>query len=203
LGAGCINEEATTMKSTLGRPASFAVGRQSTAKKCAIAALAISLLALGMIGTATAAGNFSGITPRYYSQYAQYNVHFGVFDADGYCIRDEYGFYNDPSCDDYDANDATLDVRVIQLGGKVLHWAHRGGWTGWVGTPLRHKRVFSEQLDGFGGKADERFYFDQFRSCYWNSAPWRANYQVVFRLFDPVTDQAVDQRSRYYHAWCR
>jgi hypothetical protein len=143
----------------------------------AVAAVA-ALATLAFASTALGAGYFSGVSARYYSSYVHYIIRYDVYDDAGYCIRDEWGFYEDFDCEDYDSNTATLDV----TGYRVL--AHS----------LRYK--FSEEISGDHGRATEDVYDFQMRVPYYAKRGTVLHYRVRLRLFDPITDRMLDKRVR-------
>jgi hypothetical protein len=148
-----------------------------------LAVLVVALATLAFVGAATAAGNLMSVGARYYSNYVHYSIRFDVYDAAGYCIKDEWGFYNDFKCEDYDDGNATLDA----TGYRVL--AHS----------LRYK--FSEEFSGFHGRATEDVYDFQIHAPYYAKPGTSLHYRVRFRLFDPISDRVVDKRVRDF--WIR
>jgi hypothetical protein len=144
--------------------------------------IAAASLALG--GTASAAGDFTSITPRFgQSPIVHYRVRFEVYDANAYCVLDEFGFYNDPACSDYDDGNATVDVRVFRIRAHSLKFVHQ------------------ETIYGSHHRASEDLYDFQLRAPDYSRRP--IPYRAIFRLIDPVTDRVVAKMSRsfaiYHH----
>jgi len=146
------------------------------------AAVVAATVALTLATSATAAGHITAAGARFYSDYVHYTLRFNVFDARGYCVKDEYGFYKDYDCENYDSKDATLDVRAFRL---------RPG--------MAPRRVYSEEIYGLHGRATEDLYDWELKAPYSARHGTVIRYRVSFRLFDPITDRAVDQVNRYFH----
>ena len=144
---------------------------------------AVGLVAMAFASSATATGYLTSARARYYSSYVHYTLRYDVYDGAGYCIRDEFGFYQDFKCEDYDSNSATIDV----TGYRVL--AHS----------LRYK--FSEEIFGDHGGATENVYDFQMRAPFYAKAGTQLHYRVRFRLFDPISDSVVDKLVRDF--WIR
>jgi hypothetical protein len=113
--------------------------------------------------------------------YAAPSATFDVFDSRGYCVEDEYGFYDDYDCTDYDDENAPVDLRVMRMG--------------------PHPRiVYSDRLQGFNGRVSTDLYkweLDDF------TCPHRTvYYRAILRLRDPITDRVVDTRTKKFRRYC-
>ncbi len=150
------------------------------------AALATTFIGLTAASSAGAAGYFGNITPRFGSSpIVHYRIPFTVYDGAGNCIPDEYGFYDNPACDDYDSNNATVVVRVYRI------LAHR----------LRF--VTSDQAYGLRGLASEDLYDFQLHAPYYMPPGSSLRYRAKFLLIDPVTDRVVDRVARNFAVYYR
>lgn len=136
---------------------------------------------LVMAGSVSAAGYFTSITPRFgRSPIVHYRIRFDVYDAANYCIRDEWGFYEDFDCESYDTNEAKIDVRLFRLRAHSLRF------------------VDQETIFGMNGKASEDVYSYQLRTPYYAPPGTRIPFRAIFRLIDPVTDRIVAKKSRSF-----
>jgi hypothetical protein len=139
------------------------------------------------VGTAQARSTRGTLrtSAKWYSGYMVVRSMFHVYD-DGLCIRDEYGLYDNLACDNYDSNDADLDIRV---------WRHTvRGW----------RIVHSERMSGYSGVASVTLdYSSDLGFPYFCSGPIRRNYRYSVRLFDPVSDRTIAQRTVPFYVFCR
>jgi hypothetical protein len=133
---------------------------------------------------AGAAGYISSARQTVYTDFIHYRVGFEVYDGRGYCVEDEYGFYNDFDCMDYDDNRATVDIVVYRMR-----------------KTKRPRIVYSDRLYGSRGRATEDLYVWQLNNN--DSCPSPPTYyRAVFRLRDPITDRIVDTQWKRFSLHC-
>ena len=144
--------------------------------------LVASGLALSFAGTATAGGSFSTARMTFYSDYVHFRATYEVFDTRGHCVKDEYGFYEDIDCEDYDGGNAPVDLRVMKMG--------------------PHPRIiYSERLSGYHGRVSMDLYSWEVNRI---DCPHRTfYYRAILRLRDPITDRVVDTRTKKLRIYCR
>jgi hypothetical protein len=143
--------------------------------------LGVVLVALTFIGVASAGGYFKTARQTFYSDYIHYRATFDVYDSRGYCVKDEYGFYEDIDCEDYDDGNAPVDLRVMKMG--------------------PHPRiVYSERLSGYHGRVSTDLYtWEVDKVDCWHS---KFYYRAILRLRDPITDHVVDIRTKKFSIRC-
>jgi hypothetical protein len=137
------------------------------------------VIAATFTASASAGGGFETITARYgKSPIVHYRIRYDVWPGRYACIEDEYGFYDDPGCYDYESGDATIDVRVFRTfaGGK-------------------RRLIHHETALGMNGRASIDLYSYLFPDLYRTTS---LSYRIVFRLIDPVTDRVVDLVNRHF-----
>src|ERR1051325_6790104 len=144
-------------------------------RRALIALGAAAALLPGAAAARTEAGTLS-VHARFYSDYLRITAMYQVYDASGACSTDEYGFYENDSCYDYDNNSADLDVRISNA--------------------RTHRRVYADAMYGFSGKStDSVFYSLDLGFPYYCSRPITRSYIATVRLFDPISDAPVASRS--------
>jgi hypothetical protein len=135
---------------------------------------------------ANAAGYIKSVQTRYGSSpVVHYLVRYEVYDGGYSCRKDQYGLYDDPDCMNYDSNDATMSIRVVQ---KVS-----GG----------SRQVYQESVYGLDGKARVDLYGFQLNAPLYARSGTRRNYRAIFTLYDPVNDRAVESVTRDFQVTWR
>jgi hypothetical protein len=69
--------------------------------------------------------------PQFYSDYERLDVHFPVGE-DSRCVKDQYGFYKNPSCDEVESNNGDWDIRVYETAPtwRFVHSERSSGFSG-------------------------------------------------------------------------
>jgi hypothetical protein len=145
-----------------------------------------ALLATGSASAKTDAGTLS-VSTRYYNTFVRVNARYTVFDARGHCTTDEDGYYYDEACDDYDSNDAELEIRVF------------GGRNG-------RQLIYSDNAYGFSGRASFTVYASLDLNepyCGYGSRKWTRNYVAIVHVFDPVNGSVAATKTFRFWSRCR
>ena len=140
--------------------------------------------ALGVTGAASATGYFKTAQKTSYTSFLHFRATYAVYDGRFYCDKDEYGFYNDFDCMDYDDDRAQVDFRVMRMG-------------------PRPRIIYSDRLYGSRGRVSTDFYSWELPDMSWRCPGPDIHYRAIFRLRDPITDRIVDTRTMKFRQFCR